>query len=303
MSKDTYKNPCLLFLINTFHVTVVVVCCLCNNGYSQEKKEGVDEKPVEEKPLWEIGLFNGAIYLPDYRGAEESRIFAIPLPYMIYRGKKIQTEADRVNSIFFRSDRWEMTISLFGNPPVDDDNDAREGMPDLDPIVEIGPVLKWYFWGRDPRRTLYLSTAVRSAISAGFDELDFAAQGYRGVLSLIYKKHHLFGDDTWSFGVKSGIDFTDQTYNGYFYDVPSQFATVDREFFDSDSGYAGFMLSSSVVKKITKRVSLGVFFRWDNVNGAVYENSPLARRKNNITIGSALIWKLAQSKRPGTVFR
>ena len=242
-------NPSEVSSKNLFYIIVVAICTFHGLSYSQNESKGNDEKTDGEKPLWEIGLFNGAIYLPDYRGSGESSFFALPLPYIMYRGKRLQTQKDRINSTFFRSERFETNISLFVNPPVDDDNDAREGMQELDPIFEIGPVFKWYFAGRNPKRTLYLNTTVRSALSVGIDDLDFASQGFRGILGLVYKKHALFGNDKWRFGFNTGVDFIDQEYSGYFYDVSPQFIRPDRELFDSDGGYAGFMLSWNLVRK------------------------------------------------------
>ena len=45
---------------------------------------------AEDVPLWEIGIGAAGWYLPDYRGSNESRFYALPFPYPIYRGKIIR---------------------------------------------------------------------------------------------------------------------------------------------------------------------------------------------------------------------
>ena len=93
---------------------------------------------VEKGPaLWEFGIFGATARIPHYRGSDEHKIYALPLPYFLYRGKIIQMERDGIRGVFFKHPNLEVDISLFGNPPVEGDNDARIGMPecaDLDPI-------------------------------------------------------------------------------------------------------------------------------------------------------------------------
>jgi hypothetical protein len=46
-------------------------------------RAGADPQPAtgdETKPLWEVGIFNFVSSIPDYRGADESTIYAFPLP-------------------------------------------------------------------------------------------------------------------------------------------------------------------------------------------------------------------------------
>jgi len=50
-----------------------------------------------DEPLWEAGLGIATVYLPDYRGSNHSRGYALPMPYFIYRGdffKEPLPEAD-----------------------------------------------------------------------------------------------------------------------------------------------------------------------------------------------------------------
>lgn len=54
--------------------------------------------------------------------------------------------------------------------------------------------------------------------------------------------------------------------------------------------------SASMQYKFNPYVSLGFYSRWDNLDGAVFEDRPLVRRNNNFVIGSALILRLARSK-------
>ncbi len=249
-------------------------------------------------PLWELGLFNGAVRLPHYRGADEYKLYVLPLPYLVYRGKFIQSDKDGVKGIFFKTPQFESSISLSGNPPVDNDNKAREGMPELNALFEVGPALKWFFRGRDALDTLCLQMAARGAFSINFDSgADIAYQGLHGSVHLVYNNRSLFERNGLSLGFNVGTDFADHELNSYFYDVSEDHVLPGRHFYESDGGYAGFSASANLLKTITKSLSLGMYCRWDNMSGTVSEDSPLVKEKNNFVVGCALIWKIAESGR------
>ena len=113
---------------------------------------------------------------------------------------------------------------------------------------------------------------------------------------MLYNNKELFKDIKLRFGLNAGIDFTDSRLNSYFYDVSREYTTPEREYYESDSGYAGFSLSGFLQKTLSKNFSLGGYLRLDNISGAVFEDSPLVRSKNNIVIGCALSWKIIESK-------
>jgi len=253
-----------------------------------------------EKSLWEIGLFNGAAQIPHYRGSDEYNWYVVPLPYVIYRGQIIQADREGVKGIFFKTKSFESSLSISGNPPVDGDNDAREGMPDLDAMFELGPSLKWHFTGDflPQSDALYAQIALRAASSIAFDSgVDLSYLGLHADISLSYANQSFLKKQEIGFGGKISADFADKDLNSYFYDVEQQYVRSDRHFYASDTGYAGFSLSGWMQKKLTDALSLGVYSRWDNISGAVYEDSPLVKEKNNFTVGCALTWKIWESGR------
>jgi MipA family protein len=95
--------------------------------------------------LWEAGLGVAPITFPDYRGADEQSNFVLPLPYFVYRGERLKVDRNGPRGILFDTKRLQLDLSLNASIPVEsDDNEARRGMPDIDPTLEIGPVLKYY---------------------------------------------------------------------------------------------------------------------------------------------------------------
>ena len=256
------------------------------------------ESAVIKEPLWEIGVVGAGAYMPHYRGSDAYTWWALPMPYVIYRGEFIRATREGVRGIFFDSADFESSISIFGNPPVPDDNEARQGMPELDALFEIGPSLKWFFLGRHPVKKLYLTGSLRAASSINFDGgVNFEYQGFNGELNLIYHNRQFYKSHGFKYFLKAGLNMADHKLNSYFYDVPTMYITPERSAFQSDGGYAGFSLAASVQQDITENISIGFYSRWDNLNGAVYDSSPLVKEQNNFIAGFALVWKMARSKR------
>jgi MipA family protein len=256
---------------------------------------GADPQPERTpllKPLWEVGIFNFVSSIPDYRGADESTIYAFPLPYLIYRGKHVRATREGVRGIFYQNRFVETSISASGNPPVNKDNKARAGMPDLDAIGELGPSIKWFFSGRDPLDKLYLQVSARAAASLGFHPgPEMAYQGVAGDLDAVYYNQSRLMDLGIRYRFTAGLSFGDAGYHRYFYEVAPSYATPERPAYSAEAGYGGLSLSASMQYDITRTLAVGFYTRWDNVDGAVFADSPLVRQNNNYVIGAALILK------------
>ncbi len=274
-------------------LTILIFLIIFNDVVFSEQNE-----QNFQRPLWEFGLFNAAARLPHYRGSDEYKWYVLPLPYIIYRGDIIRANREGIRGIFYDSEYIETSISLYGNPPVSSDNKAREGMSDLDAIFEIGPGIKWFVFGRHPKDSLYLRLALRAAYSLGFDHgVNISYQGLRSGINLIYFNQSFFEKYGLSYGLNAGIDFSNSQLHSYFYDVGHEDVRPGRPYYKSDSGYSGFSLAGTLQKKLTDNLSLGFYSRWDNISGAVYDDSPLVKRDNNFIFGTALTWKIAESKK------
>lgn len=245
-------------------------------------------------PLWEAGVFGMVGRLPLYRGANEYKVYVLPLPYVIYRGEILQADKEGIRGLFYRSRRVETDLSLNGNPPVDDSSDARRGMSELEPLVEVGPSLKFHLCRGTRYPRLDAEVAGRGVISVDRDDLSTRYEGKRVALGLGLLESRFM---PWLMGMRVGVDFADADYNSYFYDVSESEALPDRAPYRSRGGYGGCGLSGYLVRILTPDVSLSMYGRWDNVDGAVYEDSPLVKSKNSFVIGAAVNWRLAASSR------
>jgi MipA family protein len=258
---------------------------------------GATVVPLEEKlPLYEYGIVGLAAQVPHFTGSDEYQTFAFPLPYFVYRGEIIKADRDGIRGIFFRYKQVETDISLAGNPPAGDD-EARTGMSDLNAIGEVGPALNYYFFDYGERDCFFFQTTLRAAFSVDFASgLEVEHQGYVSDISLIYRDSRIFKEQKIRFHASTGIRLADAAMHSYFYDVPLADVTPNRGYYEAEGGYGGMQVSGSITKELTSSFSVSSYGRWINIDGAVYEDSPLVSTNNNYIVGAMLVWKFGESE-------
>lgn len=250
---------------------------------------------AQSLPRWEVGIGLGVLSLPYYRGADRGRTYALPFPYIIYRGEHVRVDDEGIRGYLFRSDRVRLDFNLAAGVPVPSDRSSvRHDMPKLDPTVEFGPSMEVLLW-RHPEeyRSLWLKLPVRAAFSVDWGNV--AHQGWIFAPYLEYGTRRGNGEQPWIFNVSAGPEFADRAYHDYFYEVPSDYATATRPEYHARAGYSG----SRITLTLTKRwgdLSLGAFVRYDNLQGAVFTDSPLVQRRDYVAMGFAVIKLLAVSK-------
>jgi MipA family protein len=191
---------------------------------------------AEQLPLWEIGAGLAALSLPDYRGSDVTQTFVLPVPYIRYRGEYLRADRDGFRGILFDSERLEFNISLNGSLPADsDDNPAREGMADLEPTLEIGPSVDFQLWrSTEKRMKLALRVPLRAAIT-----LESSPQhiGWQLWPNLKLDVNDTLGHSGWDFDIQAGPNFSDQSFNAYFYSVGPADVTPVRPAYEASAGY------------------------------------------------------------------
>jgi outer membrane protein len=254
---------------------------------------GAGEACAAEKPLWELGIGMSALTFPDYRGSDESSLFVIPFPYVVYRGTFLKADKDGIRGAFFDSDRVELNGSVGASVPVSSSNNrARQGMPDLQPTVEFGPSLDLNLWRTQDRRyKLDLRLPVRAAVTV-LGGMDYAGWEFSPRLAL--DVNDVAGHAGWNLGLLAGPMYGSERSHEYFYSVAPRYATADRPAYDAKAGYAGSQFLMSLSKRYPK-YWLGAFARWDSLNGAVFADSPLVRSENYFAAGVGFAWILRES--------
>lgn len=239
-------------------------------------------------PVWELGAGIGALWLPHYPGADQTQVFAAPFPMLIYRGETLRADRGAVRGILYESGNTRLDISIRGSLPVNsEDNDARQGMDDLDPTVEIGPQLAWTAY-EDNHNSWQLRIPLRAVISIGSNGVKH--QG--NVANPNIRWDHQLNSN---FRVTSRISarFGDGKWHDYFYAVTAADALPNRPEYDAPGGYSGSSISTTLSYRLGDwRIGggLGVEF----LENAAFAESPLVRDETSYFVGLAIskvLWK------------
>ena len=272
-----------------------VLCAVVAAPLARSAEPGPDVdaglSPLAQRPLWELGVGVGALRLPDYAGSDQSRNYAVPVPYVVYRGQWLKADREGARAVLFDAPSLSVDLSAAAHPPTRSaDNQARQGMPNLPGTIELGPNAN-YTLVRSPARhwKLDLRLPVRAAVT-----LQHSPQ----YLGLTFSPHLNLdlsgGSERWNVGVLSGPQFADHRYHALYYSVGPGQALADRPAYQAAGGYAGWQSLASCSVRFGS-TWVGAFARWDDLHGTVFADSPLVRRANNLTVGLAVSWILSTS--------
>lgn len=251
---------------------------------------------AEEKPLWELGFGFFLLTSPDYRGSDESRSYLLPFPYIVYRGDVIKISRSGIYSRLFETVRVNLDLSADGSVPTDSSkNLARQGMPDLDATFEIGPSLEICLWRScTGDRKLQFRLPVRAVFSTDFGSIE--SRGGSAHPNLNFDMTNIGPGRGWNFGVAAGPLYATERYHDYYYEVAPLYVTGTRPAYDARGGYSGSRVTLALSKRF-QRVWVGAFARYDSLNGAKFEDSPLVRSDHAFMAGLSVAWVFAESER------
>lgn len=248
---------------------------------------------AQELPLWEIGAGFTGLSLPEYRGADHQRNLLLPLPYLVYRGKLLRVDRKGVYGLLFESDRVRLNMSFDAGAPVrSSGNNARTGMSDLDPSIQMGPSLEvCLLQDCTGDRSLQFRLPMRAVYAVNFLRMHGIGVVVNPQLNFDLKNA---GRGAWNIGAAMGPLFATERYHDYYYEVAPQFAVPGRPAYDARGGYSGTLAILSLSKRFDS-LWFGSFLRYDNLSGAVFEDSPLVRTRHAFMVGFGIAWILDQS--------
>ena len=249
-----------------------------------------------ERPLWELGIGGGFLMMPDYRGSDKTRLYVLPFPYAIYRGGVFRVEDKRIAARIFATDRVTLDASGYGAVPVrSDDNDARSGMPDLDPTFEFGPALRIKVLdSQENKYRVTVALPVRAVFSTDFRTVRY--EGWVFAPRLNFEKGDVIPGTGLYLGVSAGPMFADRGYHEYFYTVDPVYAMPSRPAYAAGAGYSGSTLTVGLGKRY-KQFIFNAFVSADFLQGAVFEPSPLVKTDTSWMGGFSITWVFLQSKK------
>lgn len=235
---------------------------------------------ASELPRYEFGVFGGAGTLEDYPGADHSTFRYLLFPAFIYRGDIVRTDRGGASAKFFKTKTTLIDLSFGASFPASSkNNDAREGMPDLDWLGEIGPRVTYTFF-KDSEKSLKLMLPLRYVFSTNFRHTQQRGFRISPQMSYQFKNSKLIDNQTYFLSV--AMNTGSQLLQEYFYGVTPEFKTGQRESYRAKNGYMG---SSAFVGTVFTVKGLTVFtgLQYKNYSNSANTSSPLFKKKENTT--------------------
>ena len=244
------------------------------------------------RPQWDLGIGAGAFRYHLYPGAKQTTDLVLPAPYFTYRSPNF--EIDRgIRSFLYRSEKAVLDISAdFGLPVDSDDAVAREGMPDLDLMLQIGPSIEFLL--NDARRSYFdirFEVPVRLAFITDFSYVD--SIGYM-VEPRFSFNHRRIARTGLSHRTTFGVKFATDDFHAYYYDVAPEYATASRSAYQSDGGFSGSFVNYRISYK-SNDVIYWLILRYQSLRGAAFEDSPLVEQNDYFFAGVGFAWIFASS--------
>lgn len=284
----------LIRFLNTLFLNVMFLSVMLLS--TVPLKVMASEEPIKQKAesKLEIGVGAFAMQLPQYVGSDQSDSYIVPLPYVYYLDENIKIDRNQFSGKLFQNNHFYIDLSASGGVKVNsEDNVARSDMPDLDWVFELGPSIKYYFSGSPQHKSFFYSEFfTRKATATDFHSITNA--GWRYGPSITYQNAFSLADidlgrGEFEFTTRLNANFSDDRYLNYYYGVTEEDSQVNRDYYNSNGGYAGSDISFGLTYKIDKWWFAG-FARYYNLSGAEHDDSPLVKQNSNWSMGFGIAW-------------
>jgi outer membrane scaffolding protein for murein synthesis (MipA/OmpV family) len=252
---------------------------------------------AQQLPVFEAGIAGGGGFLPAYPASDQNRWRGLAVPYIIYRGNVFRADDGGLRARTSLADGIELSVSASGGVNASsDDVTARQGMPDLEWLGELGPNLRFTLWrGEDeasPQR-IVVDTPIRAVFSTDWSSVSF--RGFTFSPDIAYEHMHFLSPFA-RLRVSAGVSFGTDRYADYFYDVAPQYARPDRPAYNAQAGYVGSRVTLSYRLPLNERFSVVAGGRIENFSGAANADSPLFRNEWNFSVVAGFAVSLWRSE-------
>lgn len=296
--------------LQSYRAIAIAFLLVCSSNINAQEQSEVNKISVERSltgfenaneplSLWELGVGGGIADISNYPSSSQRNIVTAAAPYVVYRGDIFRVDNDKgVRAVVVDNNNLEIGLSFGGAFSADsEDGTVREGMPDLDFLLEVGPQaiykIKDYTFKNGGNARLNATLQARAAFSTDFSGIDNRGFVLNPVLTY-QQRGRLFEDTALSTSI--GLVFATERFHDYFYEVPDQFITDQRAAYDAKGGYLGTRLAINISFPITDTIRGFAGLGAQIHSGSVNEDSPLYEKDITYSAGVGFVWRLYKSK-------
>lgn len=277
-------------------IAACLIVALIATTPAHAQSSDIPDIPADDlqRPKWEAGVAAVALTTPDYPASDHYQRLVLPAPYFVYHGRVFRS--DEQGSRLRRALTPNIELSMSGGGALSTDSsdtEAREGMPDLDYLLELGPNLKMSFEALGTQARFVINLPIRGVIS-----VDSSGADWRGALfspELAYQERRVMNTPL-SLRVSLAIEYSGTLLQRYFYEVEPQYETADRPAYQADSGLLDASLGARLSLPLSPNVRGFLALRYYRYGGAANEDSPLFRDDNGYTAVIGFSWTLLRSR-------
>lgn len=224
-----------------------------------------------------------------YRGSDQTRDWFFPLPYFSYTSEMIEAEPSFFRGTLYQNDWISFKLSMIVGLNVESEsNRARQGMPSIDYTFEAGPMVIVKLWqSQEKDYSLNFEAPFRMVHATDLTYIE--PVGFFSIPYLNLRSRPLKSLANWSFEASVGWMWGSRKYHQFFYGVAPQFQTPERVAYDAQAGHSGYQYTL-ILNKRYKDFVFVPFYRFDDLHEAVFEDSPLVKKKSYHVGGLAFFW-------------
>lgn len=246
------------------------------------------------KPLYEIGGGFAYFTVPNYPGSKNSSFRFIPFPLAIYRGNVLRADEDGARARLMNSKVYELGFSGGFNFPIkSSENNIREGMPDTDALVGLGPAIIFKL-RKTPTQKINAAVAFRSNFE--FKNMDHVTE--RGILIEPYIRFWLKSSPKSPLTYFTSVSFgyADSKYNSFFYSVPFEFKSNVRGQYRAKAGIVDTSVALALNYDFSQKVSIFTGIAHSTLAYSANNKSPLIESSENYIALFGLTWLFEESQ-------
>lgn len=247
-------------------------------------------KSVQANHLWELGAGLGQVSTTAYVGSSESVSLQSPIPYIKWQTDWFDLSDGDLHLNIWQDTPFRLSFNFdLALPVKSSETPLRQDMPDLDPVVQVGPLIAYQIdadsdvkWQFDfPLMFAFALSDKPQAIGWNF------IPRLRGMYQYKIDSHDNY-DLEWSLGPV----YASRDYNSYYYRVGNSESTINRPSYDANGGFSGYRFNISLSKRI-RHAWMGFYIRYQNLSEAVFRDSPLVDNSDYWVVGFGASWIFA----------